>query len=344
MQFTARCSIALQSVILSLVAAGGVLADVAELTNGDRISGEVLRMEEGVLFLRTSYAGDLSIQWKHVGHLWTDAPMRVMLRDGTLLNGKALRAEPGSMRIRLENVVQTLSFGNEQVATINPTPPVAEQPVKVAGKFNVGLSSTTGNTKTSDFHGDGEIVARTAQNRYTLGGEVNRAKEEGDKTVDNALAYLKYDHFLDGKWYLFNNATFETDDFKDLDLRSTIGAGIGYQFQETERSNLSFELGVNYVNEDYEKGGDERYGSGRWSVNWDRYFLRNTLQLFHFHEGLVSIEDTKDVFVRSRTGLRLPLLHSFLATAQLNCDWDNSPASDRRRTDTEYLFSLGYTW
>lgn len=199
------------------------------------------------------------------------------------------------------------------------------------------------NTDTESYHLDGELVARTRKNRYTLGAEFNLTRDKGEETVNNALGYTKYDHFLAKKWYLYSNAIFTKDKFQDLYLRTFLGLGLGYQFLEEPLVNLSTEAGLGYVNEDFIEAEDERYSSGRWAVNFDKYLLVKTVQFFHFHEGLVGLEDTDDVLIRSRTGFRFPL-KDFNATIQLNYDWDRSPAEDRKNIDITYLFTIGYQW
>ena len=58
----------------------------------------------------------------------------------------------------------------------------------------------------------------------------------------------------------------------------------------------------------------------------------------------MSLDDTEDMIIRSRTGLRLPLYQNPAAMAQYNLDWDKSPESDREKTDHMYILTLGYQW
>ncbi len=66
---------------------------------------------------------------------------------------------------------------------------------------------------------------------------------------------------------------FEKNDFKDLSLRSTIGTGAGYQFYESELTNLFLEAGLGYVNNDYITAVDSDTIAGRWAVSFDRYLF-----------------------------------------------------------------------
>ena len=107
----------------------------------------------------------------------------------------------------------------------------------------------------------------------------------------------------------------------------------GYQFYETSITNLYLEAGINYVTEDYITVPDNNYTSGRWAVNFDRYYLDKTLQFFHFHEGYGSLENSNDFFIKSRTGIRIPLFSKINASMQVNLDWDNNPPPGRKHFD-----------
>jgi len=43
--------------------AGNSLADEVRLINGDKLTGQVVRMEEEKLVLKTTYAGEIAIAW-----------------------------------------------------------------------------------------------------------------------------------------------------------------------------------------------------------------------------------------------------------------------------------------
>ena len=49
-------------------------------------------------------------------------------------------------------------------------------------------------------------------------------------------------------------------------------------------------------------------------------------------------------FVRTQTGLRVPLKDRFLAQAQLNYDWQGNPSPGREAVDQQLVFSIGYKW
>ncbi|MDF1590768.1 MAG: DUF481 domain-containing protein [Desulfobacterales bacterium] len=328
------------AVLAILIDRNTVRADDVWLKNGDRIKGIVVSMKAQKLIFKTSYAGDITITWSEIVNIRTDAPIKVLFSDGTSLQGVIISGEDGKISMKSEQMEMPLTFQLTQVKGINPPPP--GPPVTLSGRFNIGINITDGNTDTKTYYGDAELVARSEKNRFTLGGRYNRAEDSGDTTVDNQTGYIKYDHFLTPKWYFLANAAGTKDTFKDLNLRSNFGLGIGYQFFETKTTNLSAELGANYVNEDYIVADDDSYAAGRWAVNFDHLLYKDFVQFFHHHVGLMSLENTSKTSLQSQTGFRFKIYQGLNSTAQVNFDWDNEPASGVENTDTAYIFTLGY--
>jgi ATP/maltotriose-dependent transcriptional regulator MalT len=63
------------------------------ISNGDRLTGEVIRQDANVLELKTTYAGTLKIQWTEVREVVLDAPSQVLLDDETVLDVLELLAQ-----------------------------------------------------------------------------------------------------------------------------------------------------------------------------------------------------------------------------------------------------------
>ncbi|MGD8762563.1 MAG: DUF481 domain-containing protein [Desulfobacteraceae bacterium] len=314
-----------------------VLADEIHLINGDRITGKFIKMGDNQLIFETDYAGRVSINWRKVAQLITDTPVRVVLSDGNILETTDLN----------ENTVATYpekkekeDFNLTQVMAINPE---QKPSVKITARVNAGAEIERGNTDTDDFYVDGEFIARTENHRWTVGGELDKEKSSGDTTAEDWLVYGKYDYFLTEKWFLYFNTLFEHDKFADLDLRSTVGVGPGYQFFESEELNLSASAGPAYVSEDFIEAGNNDFYAAQWLVSYDQYFFKKFVQLFHKQNGYVSLEDSENWLIETRQGLRFPIYKGFTATVQYIYDYDNNPSADaEEKWDSEFMLLLGY--
>jgi putative salt-induced outer membrane protein YdiY len=333
------------SSILILAIAGAfpvaVVADEVILKNGDRITGEVIKLEAGRLTIRTPYAGNVNIKWEDANTLSTDEPVSVRVDGESRIQARIRAAEPGTATLEVGDWLASEPIALSRFGAMTRKP---EPPVRLTGRINVGASSASGNTNTERLHANTEVVARSVKNRFTIGGVVNRAKDGGVETESNSRGYMKYDHFINTKWYAYSNADFERDKFKDIRMRTTIGAGTGYQFLETPRTNFSVEAGATYVNTDFELQEDENYPAARWASNFDHFLFGSPAQFFHRHEVIYDLEDNDQLFVRTQTGVRFPIVARLNATAQYNMDWEDNPAPGRTSTDRMWMLTLGYSW
>lgn len=321
-----------------------VFADAVIMKSGDRLSGDVVGLQDDVLTLKTSYAGKIPIKWSEVASLETSGTARFKLRDGTVMQAQAKAATESTVVLRSGEIITTAPIALADVAYINPPPEVTGEGLSMSGRANLGFSANRGNTDNNQLMYDVEAVARGVDNRITIGAMGEQKDEDGEETARNNHAYLKYDHFYHKRWYGYANTSFEEDRFKDLNLRAAFGVGTGYQFLESELRNLSLEGGITYVNEDFDIGEDDNFAAGRWALRYDQFLFGTTTQFFHVHEGLVSVEDPQDFLWQSQTGLRFPLITDLNATIQYNVDYDNNPSGDAKKTDSAYIMSVGYEW
>jgi len=164
------------------------------------------------------------------------------------------------------------------------------------------------------------------------------------ETESNGLAYAKYDRFFTQKWYAYANSTFEHDKFRDIQMRTTLGVGSGYQWIASSRTNLALEGGLDYVYTNYYVSQNDQFPAMRVAVRFDHYLLPDKLQFFLKSEGYMSLESVKKSFARASTGLRMPISGNFVATTQYDVAWDGDPQPGRVSTDRTLLFTLGYKW
>lgn len=317
-----------------------VEAGEVRLTNGDRLTGELIRMEKGVLILKTAYADKIKVKQEQVACIVTDKELPFVLKTGEVLIGRAICPETGTIKIVGKKVGESEALSAADLEAINPSPP--PPPVTYKGIVTAGGSRTTGNTDTAAVNASGKFQARSKRHRFTLEAKYNYAESEDEMTARNYLGGLKYDFFVTEKVYSYAQALFERDDFQDINLRTTTGVGVGYQFLDSERVSLFSEAGVSYFNEDFEEAEDDHFTTGRWSVGFDYEVLMDRVKFFHFHEGYYSLEESDSYYIRSEQGFRLTIVRNFFANFQVDWRYNSQPAPGREKSDTAYIFGLGY--
>ena len=317
-----------------------VFADEARMKNGDRITGTVVKLKDGILTLKTSYAGILAIDWKKVEGLQTDRNVDILLRDESLFSAPFADSGNATAEFRKTDGNPHEKVDLNDILAINPDRPGPA--MDFSGRINAGISVTDGNTKQSAFSSDGELTARTVEDRWTLGWRIKQEKTEGRKTADRIYGNAEYDHFLTQKWYMLTNIAGERDKINNLDLRFDMGVGTGYQFIETETDKLSAEVGISQVAEDFEHAANPKYFALRWAVDANFLLGETGLEIFHQHTGLLSFENIQGLIIKSVTGFRIPVYNQFSSTIQINWDWVNQPGESLRNSDVDYLLALEY--
>jgi putative salt-induced outer membrane protein YdiY len=295
------------------LAASVAAADEVRLANGDRISGEVKGQAGGKLVVITSHAGEVALDTAQVVSVTVVGP------DGT------------AREVALADI-----------AAVDAPP--AHGGAAYAGLATVSAAYTSGNVESERLYADAELTARARAYRWSLSGKVEQREDPvlGDNTA--WLAGGNYDHFLDERRFVYARTSIEHDESKDIDRRAALGAGYGVQLYETARAQLSVRAGLDYVTVERIAGPNEGYPAAGWGVKGSFRPRGPKLELFHEQEGFWNLEDSDALVLRSKTGLRMPLVARINASVQLNVDWERRPAPGRASTDRTLLLGLDYTW
>ena len=153
-----------------------LMADELSLKNGDRISGNILNMSDSQVVIKTSYAGEITVKWTEIANVKSDQKIAVMLKNGIEYIGNIVEAGKGLLKLDSSGKNEASSLSIEEIKMIRTsTVPV----VKIKTRANAGLTYTRGNTNKDSSYFDGEFSARTTNNRYTAGGELNRTRDKG---------------------------------------------------------------------------------------------------------------------------------------------------------------------
>jgi putative salt-induced outer membrane protein YdiY len=308
-------------------------ADQVLLSNGDRITATVTSLGGKTLIVATPH-GQLKIPWADISGLVIDDPVLVTVGD----------AAPAEVRIAAGDAAGrvTLNPGGsveliQIVALTRPIPPLTFD-----GGANAGMMRTGGNTDVNSLRLDADVTIRQTANRYTASAVVNRAKDRGVETAENWNTALNYDRFLTERLFVNVNSIFTNDKFRDLDLRTALGAGLGYQVFDTPLVKLTANGGLGWVNENFDIAEDDSYTAAREGAGLEIAIVPDRIQFFHQHDGYFGVTGEDNLFVRMKNGVRLGLVGGLVTTIQHDIDYDRSPAPGTKNTDRTFALTFGY--
>ncbi|MFN4241898.1 MAG: YdiY family protein [Tepidisphaerales bacterium] len=312
--------------------------------NGDRLTGEVTRLEGGKLKIKSAVAGEVTVDLKDVASFSTDEPIEIKLADGSVVKQQVQRSEtPGTIQTAPSAAgVAASTLSLDQVVAINE--PKVE--TRWTGNIRAGALLSRGNTDSDAFNLAGDAQRRTADDRLSLSGQYLYARSrksggEKETTTDNWFAQVKYDYFVSKKLYFYAVARFERDNIADLNLRALPGVGIGYQWLEGPKQNFRTEAGVGLTYEDYRGEESETYPNARLAYAYDRVLVDN-VRFIHNLEYLPSLEDFGEYIINTDAGIRVNLSARFFTDFKVELKYNARPEADVSRSDLRYILAVGW--
>jgi putative salt-induced outer membrane protein YdiY len=249
------------TVLLLVSAVPSMSADQLVLNNGDRLSGTLVELRGGALTFTTDYAAEVKIAASAVSLVETDHEVELRLQSDEVLIGK-LKTENGRLRVAGSDIRSATSLSWDEVKSINV-------PFAVwGGGVWLGGSQVTGNTERQSVNFGAEATRASETDRWNFSLLYNYAREDGDLSTRNTYAVLKYDRFFSQRFYGYLSVEMLKDKFKDLNLRTIVGPGIGYQFWDKATRALALEAGAAYFSEDRRAGDDKQWATGRLAAKF----------------------------------------------------------------------------
>jgi hypothetical protein len=220
--------------------------DVVELANGDRITGEVVRLERGRLEFETDDAGKLYLEWDKLANLRAaNRTVEVVTTDGRRFVGSLGPAAARS--IMVVNPQQAVSLPMPEVTLITPIGRSFWS--KLDGSFDAGFSYTQSSGVAQLNVNSDTVYRRPAfQGRITASTTLTQ-KDDGSGRDDRGWVEVSYLRYPWRRWFLAAASRFETNESLGLELRSQVGGAAGPRLVNSNRAQMSVGAGLAFNDE-----------------------------------------------------------------------------------------------
>jgi putative salt-induced outer membrane protein YdiY len=234
------------------------------MSNGDKLTGVIVKADASTIVFKSEYAGELAIKSDAVKEIVSDQVLHVTLKDGKVLAGKLLVREQkldvnpaNAANVSVErSSVSIIRSEGEQKAYEHSLHPNWLEFWK--GYVDFGYSLTTGNIDTSTTTLGANFARETRRDKTTLYAAYIKSKNDvGGVTSTTANAIrggARYEINLTKRVFAFGFGDFEHNEVQLLDIRSVIGGGVGYNLIKNEKTDLQVFGGGSYNHESYSTG------------------------------------------------------------------------------------------
>ena len=241
MPWSARCLLS-AVLVVSLPGTGGAQGrtDIVTLANGDRITGEVLRLERGRLEFKTDDAGTLYLEWDKLTSVLTMRLVEVATGDGATYLGSLAKAP--SRAISVATAAGQVALRMPEVTSIRPIGRSFWR--KLDGSIDAGFNYTR-SSGVGQMTLNADVVYRRPASQARLLGSMTLTRTDGDEDRDDrATVDMSYQFNRWRRWFVLGFGRFETNESLGLKLRSQAGGAMGPRLINSNRAQMSIGAGV----------------------------------------------------------------------------------------------------
>jgi hypothetical protein len=213
--------------------------DVVTLANGDRITGEIVRLDRGRLEFKTDDGGTIYFEWDKIASVAAMRDFEVVTTDGQRFFGTLTTISRGTLLVSGPDGSATLTVND--VTTVTPIGRSFWN--KLDGSVDVGFSYTK-SSKIAQLNVNSTTAYRRPAFEARLTGSGTFTQTEGGERDDRATVQASYLRFRGQRLVIAAGAGFETNESLGLVLRSQLGATVGPRLVNTNHAQVAVGAGL----------------------------------------------------------------------------------------------------
>ena len=317
--------------------------DVVTLANGDRITGEVVRLQRGRLEFKTDDAGTLYLEWDKLSSLVAKRRVEVLTTDGRRFLGSLGRAADRSIAVVTSEGDVPLLMSDVTLIT-----PIGTKFWRqLDGSIDTGFSYTR-SSGVSQLNLNSDTVYRRLASRARLTASLTQTTTKDDESDqdDRAYAELSYLRYPWQRWFILTAGRFETNESVGLKLRSQIGAAAGPRLVNSNRAQLVLGGGLAF---NREQGVDVEptenleafftFGTSYYTYDRPKTNVDVSLQYYP------SLSNPGRQRVQLDAGVKREFWKDVFAALTLYTTYDNRPPNPSANTnDVGVVLSVGWSY
>jgi putative salt-induced outer membrane protein YdiY len=321
--------------------------DTVIMKNGDRLTGEIKKLEQGVLYIETDYfSGSVGVDWLQVQKVDSEANFQIVLSDGKRLAGTISKGEAEaapSKDFKVHAPGADVPMSSTDVVQVESQKQNFWRQLK--GSIDFGYNFTSGNNQSSlSTAANAEYVAA-----HWAAGASYTASFNGQSggTTTNLFEVQGFgERFLNRNSFLIGLSDFLHSSQQDLNLRTTLGGAYGRYFIRNNQHDLKWLIGADYSQASYQSGLAQPtqqnvellVGLQYQLFHFDRYAVQSQLLVFP------GMSDFGRVRLTTNGTFSVKLSNNFHLNFSFWDNFDSSPPLNAKKNATGLSTTLGWTF
>ena len=321
--------------------------DVVIMNNGDRFTGEVKRLQNGLLYVETDYvSGSIALDWSQVQSVKSTATYQITLDHGQRMEGKIEKVsseKPEAEDFLVRATTEEVHVSSTAVVSIESTKSTFLR--KLQGSIDFGYSFTSGNSQ-STLNLDTSAAYKTPGWEVTTSFDSTFSGQSGSSKTNREDSQTVFSKFLSRNSSVQALSGFLHSSQQDLTLRATLGGGYSRYFKRTTNSNFSWLGGVVYVKESFNTAGDQVSDQNLEAVVGLRYNLTR-FNFGAFDSQVLTfpgLTDAGRLRLTTNNSLTIKLRNNFHLAFTLWDNFDSQPPPTARKNELGVSTGIGWSF
>ncbi len=315
------------------------------MMNGDRITGEVKRLERGKLEFKTDDMGTIYIEWDKVARLRSNQHQDVELASGEHLYGRLTASEnDGKLAIADQDSGTVTPVSNTETVRMTPLMDADLWRNRFDGYVDFGFTTTKA-TDTTQLTVDAGIRHRDRVRYWDLSLTTIQSDTKGTDSSSTSLIGENR-RFLRDHWFWSNLLALTRNDELGLDLRTLFSGALGRYVVQTGSQELGLSAGLALSRERLIDDPTVDSIELLFMIGYDAFrFDSPNLDLQTRLAIFPSLTISGRVRTEASANLRYEIVNDLYVGLSLSHSYDNTPPTPGAPTnDYAITTSLGYSF
>jgi hypothetical protein len=320
--------------------------DALVMKNGDRLTGEIKGLDQGVLYVSFDYIlGTSSVQWSKVAHLESKQLFIVKTADGSVYTGTLSTAESDEKRPVKIEVVESAEkqtvLARSQIVKMGETSDKFWQ--RFSGEIDSGIIYSKGNETTQyDLSAQLEYL----RERWSADANYESTLSSSSGTTSAATRNqlnLSALHLLPWKNYFYTGiGSFLQSSEQDIKLQSNVGGGLGRYLKNTNHVSIAVIGGLAWQRTNYKDSVASQDVGTALLATEAKFFRFDKTNLTVRALAFPALTQPGRIFVNTNATYYIKITGDLSWNISFYGNWDNQPPAHFSGAD--YGTSSGLTY
>jgi hypothetical protein len=321
--------------------------DVVVMINGDHFTGQVKRLQNGLLFVETDYvSGNIGLDWNQVQSVQSTATYRIVLNNGQRLEGKIEKQsgeKANTQDFLIREATEEVQVPSVAIVSIDTKKPTFWR--ELQGAIDFGSSFTSGNSQLT-LNADTSAAYQTPGWKAATLFDSTFSGQSGASNTNREDLQTTFAKFLNRNSYVLALSDFLHSSRQDLTLRTTLGGAYGRYLKRTTNSNLSWLGGIVYIHESFDTdAGRPSNQNAEAVVGLEYNFVRFNFGEFNSQVlTFPGLTDAGRVRLTTNNSLTIKLRNNFHLAFTLWDNFDSRPPATAKRNELGMSTGIGWSF